>query len=1301
MKRIRGIGLILALFIALIPVHAPQAAAQDGAAGVEGTELIYNGDFELPPAEPGKLEGWQIWPPEDSISVEASLLDPGNRVLKIESAGIPVQWGVSEAHQWVDVLPNHPYKLTADVYFASSVKSLFTLRIDFFDATLGSDHPSGAYISHEYKDIYHPNEGFERIEISGIAPEGVYKAKVELDLKAFEAGASGTVYVDHVSLRHQWAPTRLRLADQTDTSIRLEWDKPSDEAAYSYEIYEQKQGLIGEVDNVGLPANEGLTTFNWEGLPSAVEASRIAAYSFYVVAKPVSNPSQSSLPSNKLRVAMKKPDGVITVMPLGDSLTTGTYGNGYVPGGYRGYLWEAIRSDFPKLLFVGSEDVNPADVEDFVPDHEGHPGYQIARIKDELVDDQVAVYAPDYVILLAGTNNMWETRNADEEYMKANLMVQVKELLGNIRSRLPDTYVIVASIPGVYEDLDQDGQFDLMPIVDLYNKNLKQVVGQLSSEGYRVGFVDIAAMVTERYFFDSDNDQIHPNADGYSVMADVWRDALDAIIRAGNINAGRPGKPMLNPPVLNSEDTSVYLTWGAVVDNVGVDRYEIYRNDEPTAVSVTTATYGLISGLAPSTVYSFSVEAVDKAGNRNRSDSVEVRTIELPDRSPPTAPAELQAEGAMHDRIKLSWQGSTDDVGIREYVANFGGQSRSITNADYDGDNRYSFVIDGLTPETVYSFTLHAVDYAGNASEGSGPVLVETKAAPPGNLRIKAKTRDSLTLAWDPTTDKDGLKEYRLYLDGSLLPATSNTEYAVEGLISGRTYTFHVTAVDELGNETHPSKDLSHKMELYPPSGLVMTEKTIQSLKIRWSPVSGAVKYNVYVNGILQTSVTETQYSADKLNPDTVYAFTVESVFEDGSVSDKSEALELKTDKVPDPVNKPPIFFGGGGGFMLPEPDTLEYRSTDKGVILRFAPSVDNAKKTLNGADNLLALDVPADKSFDLLELELSGEILKLAADKQKPIRIRIGSVTLELPAGWLKIENRDKAVLTVTVRSLSEDDAVKKQSLKPLSSGYAFELRVNGAVVNRFLKPVMLKIMPASSNGADRYGIYFMDSDKDAWALQGDVSHAGSGAELKLNHFSEYAVLAERKSFSDIASHWAREDIEYLASLKIVKGLEDGRFNPSGEVTRAEFAAMLARAFGLSAGAQGALPFEDVAANAWYYAEVDAAYRAGWVQGIGAARFAPADRITREQMAVMIAKAYLQANDRSLSPDEGTGTGTEATGLNYQDAAEISAWAAAYVRLATEEKLVQGIGQSFRPSAYADRAQAAVMISRLLRSVK
>ncbi|QMV43237.1 fibronectin type III domain-containing protein [Cohnella cholangitidis] len=1292
MKLVSRIGLIIVLLFAHVTVYVSNAAPEEGAPSEYGEELISNGKFD------GGIESWGTYPAADEIGVVPSpkpvIGQPANPVLKIHTDGIPVKWGVSEAHQWVKVQPNQPYTLSADVFFESTVDAMVTMRIDFYDSTLDRNAPSSAFISHKYKDIYHPNGGFETITISGIAPEGVYEAKVEFDIKAFEAGAKGTTYVDNVQLRHLWAPTKLRATNQTDTSISLEWDKPAFGGPYRYEVYETFGERVGEAKKPDalIDSVEG-TTFTWSGLPSASAASTIAAHSLYVVAKPVSDSTLKSEPSNILRLARTKPDGAITILPLGDSMTVGIYNGGVVPGGYRGYLWELMQDKYSNMFYVGSENYNPISDARFNPDHEGHSGYQVSRMNDELVDDQIAVYAPDYVIVHAGTNNMWDIRNTDEEHMKEELLMHMNELLANIRRALPNTYVIVVSIPGIYEDRDNNGAYELLPVIAAYNRNLKELVDSLNSQGHKVGFVDMGTRVSAQYFADPDNDHIHPNAAGYKVMADIWYDALDAVITTGDVSGMYPGKPLLKPPVLNSQDTSVSLSWDAVADNIGVDRYEIFRNSEETPISVTTVTYGAIAGLAPDTSYDFSVEAIDKAGNRTRSNPLTVKTTALPDVSPPTAPTELSTAHLAHDSVTLSWLPSADDVGIREYEIMYGSKTVSVASAVYGNDQKLSHVIKGLTPETSYTFSVKAIDHAGNPSPSGTPITVETLAAPPANLHVAEKSVTSVKLAWTPTTDKDGIKGYRVYKDDSLLTTTSAASITLNDLVPGKTYTFKVTAVDQLDNETLPSNVLSLANVLQPPTGLAMSSKSYNSIKVLWSPVEGATGYNVYIDGVKKATVTGTEYLAQNLIHNTKYSFAVQTVFGANLESAIGDPIEFMTDPVPEVPRG--YGGGGGGGGGSDSKGIVEYSKIDKGIKLRFVPDVLSAKISLNGSGDQWLLEVPSDKPFDRLELELSGEVLKLAASKQKPIAIQIGALTLEIAPGWLKTENQDKVAINVFIRGLEQDAAAKKQSLKPLSSGYDFEVKVNGKAVASFDKPVKLKIKSNNAQGLESPGFFSLDESQGKWIAHDKASAVGNQMTLEVSHFSEYAVLAEGsqtlKTFSDIVSHWAKEDIEFLASRNIVKGLSDGRFNPSGEVSRAEFAAMLARAFKLNAG-NGSLPFEDVADKAWYQAEVKAAYQAEWIQGISGTRFAPNDRISREQMAVMIMKAYLHETKGALKPEDAEDD------LPFKDAPDISSWAKEYVRLASEQKLIQGIDASFKPSLYADRAQAAAMISRLLK---
>ncbi|MNI34221.1 Endo-1,4-beta-xylanase A precursor [compost metagenome] len=199
----------------------------------------------------------------------------------------------------------------------------------------------------------------------------------------------------------------------------------------------------------------------------------------------------------------------------------------------------------------------------------------------------------------------------------------------------------------------------------------------------------------------------------------------------------------------------------------------------------------------------------------------------------------------------------------------------------------------------------------------------------------------------------------------------------------------------------------------------------------------------------------------------------------------------------------------------------------------------------------------------------------------------------------------------------------------------------------------------------------------------------------IKRNGNSIYTVLSSAKTFDDVSKHWAKADIELLASKLVVKGATDSSFAPDNNITRAEFAALLVRSLGLATDAAG-ITFTDVKSGDWYAGAIGAAVKAKLVDGFEDNSFQPNDTITREQMAVMIAKAITavgQTIDISGKQD----------GLlaKFQDKASISSWAQTAVAQAVQAKIIAGMtDETFVPSANASRAQAVVMLKRLMQYV-
>ncbi|WP_182914449.1 alpha/beta hydrolase-fold protein [Paenibacillus sp. 1011MAR3C5] len=196
-------------------------------------------------------------------------------------------------------------------------------------------------------------------------------------------------------------------------------------------------------------------------------------------------------------------------------------------------------------------------------------------------------------------------------------------------------------------------------------------------------------------------------------------------------------------------------------------------------------------------------------------------------------------------------------------------------------------------------------------------------------------------------------------------------------------------------------------------------------------------------------------------------------------------------------------------------------------------------------------------------------------------------------------------------------------------------------------------------------------------------------GFEQGLSYLFKNGLQAATAGFKDIEKHWAKADIEALAAQAIVTGRAEERFAPEANITRAEFAALLVRALGLTTEAADAEPFFDVPMDAWYADALAAAMKAGIAQGNGDGKFWPDKPITREEMAVFAIRA-LAAN--GSAPEE---PGTVAS---FKDEAQISTWAIHAVKQTAGLGLLQGYPDgAFGPGIQATRAHAAVILNRLL----
>lgn len=188
----------------------------------------------------------------------------------------------------------------------------------------------------------------------------------------------------------------------------------------------------------------------------------------------------------------------------------------------------------------------------------------------------------------------------------------------------------------------------------------------------------------------------------------------------------------------------------------------------------------------------------------------------------------------------------------------------------------------------------------------------------------------------------------------------------------------------------------------------------------------------------------------------------------------------------------------------------------------------------------------------------------------------------------------------------------------------------------------------------------------------------------------STYLVLQNPVTFQDIASHWSKGNVESLAAKMIVTGRTEQTFVPNASVTRAEFAALVVRALGLSADA-GSSSFKDVALSDWYAGAIQAAVDADIITGYTDGTFKPNRTITREEMAVM---AYNALEYAGYNP-------VDAARAHFADASSIGAWSqVAVYELAGLDILNGDPKQRFNPKSNATRGESAAVLHRLMQDL-
>ena len=165
--------------------------------------------------------------------------------------------------------------------------------------------------------------------------------------------------------------------------------------------------------------------------------------------------------------------------------------------------------------------------------------------------------------------------------------------------------------------------------------------------------------------------------------------------------------------------------------------------------------------------------------------------------------------------------------------------------------------------------------------------------------------------------------------------------------------------------------------------------------------------------------------------------------------------------------------------------------------------------------------------------------------------------------------------------------------------------------------KPTLAPI-PEMLNGEDHYA-YLLGYEDGTVRPNGSISRAEVATVLfrLLKDDVRTQNLTKDNAYSDVPdTAWYSTAVSTLSKMGVISGYPDGTFRPNAPITRAEFAAMIARFDETAKSAD--TPFTDISGH-WAENAIGKAYGNGWVEGSSKTVFCPESNLTRAETATLL----------------------------------------------------------------------------------
>ena len=521
----------------------------------------------------------------------------------------------------------------------------------------------------------------------------------------------------------------------------------------------------------------------------------------------------------------------VKIMPLGDSITHGVGAS----GGYRLELKDLLVPAGYSFDFVGSRNSGPYEIED--RQHEGNSGYKIHDIA-AIARNRVTTYRPDIVLLVIGTNDVWT------DYELDSAPARLGGLIDTIVDAAPAASVIVGSIPPLADSLD-DAQ------ARTYNAAVPGVVQARADAGKKVSFVDMYGAMTLADLYDG----VHPNADGYFKMADVWRPALEAIL---------PSVPSTGSP--NCPCSAWSAGQSPVVSQVS--------STSPTEVGVRfrVEQYGYITGVR------FFKGPLNTGTHKGSLWARDGRLLASATFTNETASGWQQVN---FSSPVVVWPWTTYVASYFAPVGRYAADPAVFTQteivsspvrllaAGQSGGNGWTLgTSTGGFPNVPSSQAANYwVDVVFSPSADPAPPTPPPSA--PGNLRVTGTSSSQISLAWNDVVGETGFRVERApggttnWASVAIVPR-DNWVFTDTGLAASTTYKYRIIATSRNGDSAPSAVVTATTAALPPPvapGGVTAVAVSPSQIDVAWLDVAGESGYRVQrsldgVTGWVQVGTT-------------------------------------------------------------------------------------------------------------------------------------------------------------------------------------------------------------------------------------------------------------------------------------------------------------------------------------------------------------------------------------------------------------------------------------------------------------